>query len=116
MSVPVICTIIAKNYLAQARCLVESFLEHHPDGRAFVLLVDRPDGYYDPEQESFTTILAEDIGIPEFGVMTFRYTVLELSTAVKPFLINWKVIQTDRQISYQFLKKAVGNARIHHFH
>jgi len=89
MSIPVICTIIAKNYLAQARCLVESFLAHHPDGRAFVLLVDRPDGYYDLEQEPFTTVLAEDIGIPEFGVMTFRYTVLELSTAVKPFFLEY---------------------------
>ena len=89
MSIPAICTIIAKNYLAQARCLVESFLAHHPDGRAFVLLVDRPDGYYDPDQEPFTTILAEDIGIPEFGAMTFRYTVLELSTAVKPFFLEY---------------------------
>jgi glycosyltransferase involved in cell wall biosynthesis len=89
MSIPVICTIIAKNYLAQARCLVESFLAHHPNGRAFVLLVDRPDGYYDPDQEPFTTIQAEDIGIPEFGVMTFRYTVLELSTAVKPFFLEY---------------------------
>jgi len=89
MDKPVICTIVAKNYLAQARCLVESFLEHHPDGRAFVLLVDRPDGYYDPEQEPFTTILAQDIGIPEFGVMIFRYTVLELSTAVKPFFLEY---------------------------
>jgi hypothetical protein len=38
-----ICTIIAKNYLAQARCLAESFYEQHPDGRMFVLLIDQPD-------------------------------------------------------------------------
>lgn len=89
MNIPVICTIVAKNYLAHARCLVESFLRHHPDGRACVLLVDRPDGYYDPEKEQFTTILAEEIGIPYFGVMTFRYSVLELSTAVKPFFLEY---------------------------
>ena len=89
MNVPVICTIVAKNYLAQARSLVASFLEHHPDGRAFVLLVDRPDAYYDPDKEPFTTILAEDIGIPNFWMMTFRYTILELNTAVKPFFLEY---------------------------
>ncbi len=88
MSIPVICTIVAKNYLAHARCLVDSFLEQHPTGRAFVLLVDRPDGYFDPAQERFTTVLAEDLGIPNFKAMTFRYTVLELSTAVKPFFLQ----------------------------
>jgi hypothetical protein len=84
MSSPVICTIVAKNYLAQARCLTDSFLEHHPKGRVFVLLVDRPEGYFDPAAERFTTVLVEDIGIPNFGAMMFRYTLLELSTAVKP--------------------------------
>jgi glycosyltransferase involved in cell wall biosynthesis len=86
---PVICTIVAKNYLAQARCLVDSFLEQHPNGHAFVLLVDRPEGYYDPAQESFTTVLAEELGIPDFEEMIFRHTVLELSTAVKPFFLEF---------------------------
>ena len=89
MTTPVICTIVAKNYLAQARCLTESFLAHHPDGRVFVLLVDRPDDYFDPQAESFTTVLVEDIGIPQFDAMTFRYTLLELSTAVKPFFLKY---------------------------
>lgn len=89
MSNPVICTIVAKNYLAQARCLTDSFLEHHPNGRVFVLLVDRPEGYFDPADERFTTVLVEDIGIPNFGAMIFRYTLLELSTAVKPFFLTY---------------------------
>jgi len=88
-SIPVIGTIVAKNYLAQARCLTESFLAHHPDGKVFVLLVDRPDGYFDPAQEAFMTVLAEEIGIPQFTAMTFRYTLLELSTAVKPFFLQY---------------------------
>jgi glycosyltransferase involved in cell wall biosynthesis len=89
MNGPVICTIIAKNYLAYARCLVDSFLKHHPDGHAFVLLIDDPDGYFDPDQERFTTVRVEDVGIPQFWVMAFRYTVLELSTAVKPFFLEY---------------------------
>jgi glycosyltransferase involved in cell wall biosynthesis len=95
MNTPVVCTIVAKNYLAQARCLVDSFLEHHPGGRAFVLLVDRPDGYFDPAQERFTTVLVEELDIPDFRALSFRYTVLELSTAVKPFFLEYLFANYD---------------------
>ncbi len=61
-----------------------------------MLLVDRPDGYYNPAEERFVTILAEDLGIPGFDVMMLRYTVLELSTAVKPFLLAYLLEQYDR--------------------
>ncbi len=54
-----------------------------------MLLVDRPDGYFDPRAEHFTTVLVEDIGIPQFEALTFRYTLLELSTAVKPFFLKY---------------------------
>lgn len=89
MSQPTICTIIAKNYLAAARCLTESFLTHHPDGRVFVLVIDEPDGYFDPAQEQFSTVVPADINIKEFGAMVYRYNVLELSTAVKPFFLEY---------------------------
>jgi hypothetical protein len=85
---PVICTIIAKNYLAHARTLARSFLKHHSHGRVFVLLVDEIDGYFDPSSEPFTTILARDLNIPFFSSMAFRYTLLELSTAIKPYLLE----------------------------
>lgn len=89
MAATAICTIIAKNYLAHARCLTESFLAQHPDGRVFVLLADRIDGYFDPAAESFTTIEAHDLPIPNFEQMAFRYTVVEFNTAVKPFLLEY---------------------------
>lgn len=84
-----ICTIIAKNYLAQARCLAESFYAQHPDGRMYVLLIDEPDGCFDPRDEPFTVVRMADLAIPNRAQMTFRYTVLELSTAVKPFLLEY---------------------------
>jgi glycosyltransferase involved in cell wall biosynthesis len=86
---PAICTIIAKNYLAYARTLAESFSTQHPDGRVFVLLVDRPDDCFDPGGEPFTVVMAEELGIPAFSQMAFRYSVLELCTAVKPFLLEY---------------------------
>lgn len=84
-----ICTIIAKNYLAQARCLAESFYAHHPDGRMFVLLVDQPEGCFEPGGEPFTVVTTGDLAIPGFTRMAFGYNLLELSTAVKPFFMEY---------------------------
>jgi glycosyltransferase involved in cell wall biosynthesis len=89
MSKPIICTIIAKNYLAAARCLTDSFLEYHPDGQVFVLVIDEIDGYFEQAQECFTTVRIEDVGIKDFWIMIHRYSVLELSTAVKPFFLEY---------------------------
>ena len=84
-----ICTIVAKNYLAYARTLAESFHSYHPGGRVFVLVVDQPDGYFDPVHEPFTVVTCAGLGIANFDQMRFRYTVLELCTAVKPFLLEY---------------------------
>ena len=48
-----ICTIIAKNYVAQARVLARTFLELHPGSRCYVLVIDEFDGYLDPSAEAF---------------------------------------------------------------
>src|SRR5689334_14285715 len=90
-----ICTIIAKNYLAQARCLAESFYAQHPDGRMFVLLIDQPDGCFDPHDQPFTVVLVPELAIRGFAQMAFRYNVLELSTAVKPFFIEYLFDHAD---------------------
>ncbi|MBC8078371.1 MAG: glycosyltransferase [Chloroflexales bacterium] len=90
-----ICTIVAKNYLAYARTLAESFYIHHPTGRMFVLVVDQPEGYFDPAREPFTVVTCAELDIPHFAQMAFRYTVLELCTAVKPFLLEHLIDHYD---------------------
>ena len=82
------CTIIAKNYLAYARVLGRSLREHHPDLPFYVLLVDEPEGYFDPEAEPFTVLRLEDVALPRPREFCFRYEVLELSTAVKPYFLE----------------------------
>jgi hypothetical protein len=89
MTSPTLCTIIAKNFLPYARCLTDSFLTHHPEGRVFLLLIDEIEGCFDPAQERFTLIQARDLHIPDFEQMTFRYTILELSTALRPFFFAY---------------------------
>jgi len=88
VSAPVACTIVANNYLAYARVLAESFLAAHPDGAFHVLIVDRRDPTHDLEREPFTCWFAEELGIPGFLHLAFRYSILELSTAVKPWFLR----------------------------
>jgi glycosyltransferase involved in cell wall biosynthesis len=86
----VICTIIARNYLPAARVLASSFLEHHPDGRVSTLVIDDLYGEVDAASELFEVLRPGDVGIEaeEFHRMAMIYEVLELATAVKPWLIE----------------------------
>ena len=95
-----ICTIIAKNYVAQARVLAHSFAEHHPDGHCSVLVIDDYDGYLDPDVEPFRILPPEQIGCEEFQEMALRYDVLELSTAVKPWLLAYLLNEGAPTITY----------------
>jgi glycosyltransferase involved in cell wall biosynthesis len=90
-----ICTIFARNYLAHARTLAESFLKQHPDGIVFALLCDKLEGFFDPGQEPFVTLDIADLGVPHLGDLAMRYNVTELSTAVKPFLLDYLLKKTN---------------------
>lgn len=82
-------TIIAKNYLPFARTLMNSLRDSAPEVLRIVVLVDRTDGYLDPAREDFQVILSEDLEIPESRWFHFKYTILELSTAVKPYAAEY---------------------------
>ncbi len=89
MPLPIACTVVANNYLAYARVLASSFRDLHPEGSFHVLVVDRPDPTIDYAAEPFLTTFAEKLGLPGFSHLAFRYSVLELSTALKPaFLMH----------------------------
>jgi len=83
-----ICTIIAKNYIAFARVLCESFLEHHPDGKCYVLIIDEFDGYIDPEREDFEVVRTAELNIPKLAEFCYKYNITELATAFKPYLLK----------------------------
>lgn len=93
------CTIIARNYLAHARVLAASFAEHDPDGRFSVLVIDGLEGYTDPADESFEVLTPADIGL-DVRLMATRYDVLELSTAVKPWLLRFLLDRDDDHVIY----------------
>ncbi len=83
------CTIIAKNYLPMARALAESWNAAHPGCPFFVLLLDSPQGFFRPDKEPFHTVLVSELDIPNLSGFLFKYTVLEASTAVKPYLLDY---------------------------
>ena len=83
-----ICTIIAKNYLAHARVLMDSVAAHHPEARRVVLLIDEPAGCFDPAAERFEVIPLSQLDLPDPRAFCFKYEITELSTAVKPWLLD----------------------------
>ena len=82
------CTIISKNYIALARTLADSFHKFHPGVPLFVLLVDQVDGYFEPEREVFYLVDMNELDIPDRDSFCFKYNILELNTAVKPYFLS----------------------------
>ena len=88
MSDLVVATIVAKNYLAHARVLSRSLRAHNADARMVVLVIDEVDGYIDPRKEPFELVKVDELSIKDLPALCFKYSVLELATAVKPFLLE----------------------------
>jgi hypothetical protein len=83
------CTIVARNYLAHARVLAESFTRHHPSCCFTTLVLDARRKELANSAEPFRVLDAYDIGIEpaELHRMAMIYDVMELATAVKPWLL-----------------------------
>ncbi len=82
-------TICSRNYLHYARTLMESVAEHEPGVSRFVALCDAPDGISPPIDPAEMEILPmQELGIPGLEEMVSKYTVLELNTAIKPFVFQ----------------------------
>ena len=93
-----VCTIVAKNYLAHARVLALSLREQHPDSELTVLVLDGVDGYVDPAQEPYRLLGPQDIDCEPFEQMVSSYSVIELSTAVKPWLLRKLLTEQDHAV------------------
>lgn len=80
-----ICTIVARNYVAQARVLAASVAEHVPTARIATLVVDGED----PDRDLSglgQVLLPEDLGldVEVLRTMQLTYGVMEFATALKP--------------------------------
>jgi hypothetical protein len=77
-------TIVARNYFAQALTLRESVIEHEPDARFVIVIVDRKDEGFLKSWPEVEVMWACDLGIGDFSRHALRFDVIELSTNVKP--------------------------------
>jgi hypothetical protein len=92
-----LCTIIAKNYVAFARTLARSFLSQYSDGKVYVLIVDDFEGYINPAEECFEIVRLAELEIPKLPEFCFKYSVKELCTAVKPSFLEYLVCEKHCQ-------------------
>jgi hypothetical protein len=91
-------TICSANYLAHARALGDSLREHNPDFHFVIGLVDRmPDGLDAGYLEPFEVIPVEHLKLRQLGEMVKKYSIVELSTAVKPFYMDF-LYERDQKV------------------
>jgi hypothetical protein len=95
-------TIVAKNYLAQAAILERSFLEHHPGGSFFTVLID---GSEDSKRESQSLgrfLIPSDLDIDSQVLerMATIYDVMEFATAIKPKALEYVLKLTGQHVAY----------------
>lgn len=93
-------TIVSLNYGAFAKTLMTSLLETHPDWDRFVGLADRCDDLPEFEQSLFDTVLLESLPLPDIHAFLFRYGIMELNTAIKPYMFSYLRKQGYEHIIY----------------
>lgn len=102
---PIACTIVARNYLPAAQVLAESYLRHHSDHRFVIAVIDagviegETDGtlFGEHADAGYTVVGPEAFGIENENYlrMATAYSVTELATSVKPYLLRSLRRQAD---------------------
>jgi glycosyltransferase involved in cell wall biosynthesis len=80
-------TIAAKNYMHFVHTLFDSVRAYLPEADRVLALCDEPDGFEAP-QADFKVLGLSDLPLPGKDRFIFQYTLLEISTAIKPFVIE----------------------------
>jgi len=82
-------TSAAVNYLPKVRMLCRSIRRHHPEATIHLALADERPEWLRAEGEPFDSILElADLDIPHWQPWSFMHSIVELSTAIKPFAMK----------------------------
>jgi len=97
-----IATIVSANYLAYARTLEASVRQHQPDADFRVLIVDRPTEEVKAAvaRSGLRAVYAQDLGIPDFEHVAFKYELVELNTALKPTFLKSLFAEGFAKVAY----------------
>ena len=79
-------TISSNNYMPYTRTLINSSVAAHPDADHFLCLADAKVGAKDFYPEKCQILEASELGIPDFPGFAFRYDIMEMNTAAKPYM------------------------------
>lgn len=81
-------TLVTRSYLPFVRVLAASLAEHHPDLPFFIAVADDLDADSTSPGEAWTLLPLAALPLPDRPRFVFQYSLRELLTAVKPFLIR----------------------------
>lgn len=91
-------TIVSNNYLHYANTLFESLREHCPQAALVLGLCDRrTEETYCPAAD---IVEIGELDIPDLGTFIYQYSILELNTAIKPYLIELLMERGYRKVIY----------------
>ena len=83
----VVFTIVSRNYFHFAVNLMASVAEHLPGARRVVAICDALDDLVSPDP-AIELLGIEALGIAALDAMVVQYSILELNTAIKPFVFS----------------------------
>jgi glycosyltransferase involved in cell wall biosynthesis len=95
-------SIVARNYLAYARVLAGSLQRAHPGLRLSVLVLDDREPTIRAADEPFDVVSPADVGLTEAELhrMATIYDVMELATAMKPWVFQYHFDRGSEVVVY----------------
>ena len=82
-------SITTGNFLAQAKTVGDSFLEHHPTDKLVIVLVDKVEQIDKSFFPGLEINEVDALGIPRFTEMLNRYSLFELANSLRPFFAEF---------------------------
>lgn len=100
MNTTAIVTIVSNNYLHFARTLMQSVAQQHPQADRYCVMVDRDPAPATALSAEFKPLALAVLNLPDGDDLLFRYNILELNTAVKPWALAHLMQQGYQQVLY----------------
>lgn len=93
MNKKIIYTIVAKNYLALAKTLVESVKKNNDQWQAdtefYVFVADEFEEGQQFEIDDCVIIECKELGLKDYSSLAYKYDITEFCTALKPFCLDY---------------------------
>jgi glycosyltransferase involved in cell wall biosynthesis len=93
-------TICSNNYIGMGSILLASAKRFHPEATVYLCLADTllpNEGFY---PKGCVVVPIEELEIPDFLSFVFRYDIMELNTAVKPFMFQYLLRMGHEAVLY----------------